>query len=332
MQQRQDIRNYRDELKGIAILWIVLFHTRLNVPSGLFEAIYTHGYAGVDIFFFLTGFGLYHSLSKSQELRGYAIRRAKRLLPAYLPFCAIWLCVMIPYYGLSTVQAARTAVGNLLMISFWTDVPHTVNWYVTALITVIILAPFIYAALAGAKRPLLMQLALIASAFALGIVFISTEQMMMISRLPIFVIGMCFAAKPQGECKRALKITAYALSFAIGAAALWLCETRADSLLNDYGMYWYPFVLMTIPICAALAFAFRKAEKLRRVFAPLRYIGQASFEIFLFNAWIEVYTKNILKLDPSPRYLLWALASIAAGCAYHAIVSLCTRRLNKQER
>ena len=88
------IRRYlsasRNELKGIAILWVVLFHAQLGL-SGLGYQIQRIGYGGVDLFFFLSGFGLYHSLERSSDLRGYLKRRCERLLPSYLPFCLLSL-------------------------------------------------------------------------------------------------------------------------------------------------------------------------------------------------------------------------------------------------
>ena len=78
-----------------AILWVVFFHAQLGL-GGLLYDVQKIGYGGVDMFLFLSGFGLYHSLSRDADAGRYLLRRARRLLPAYLPFCAVWLCVMLP--------------------------------------------------------------------------------------------------------------------------------------------------------------------------------------------------------------------------------------------
>lgn len=47
---------------GIAILWIVLYHSNINFGAThyffFFDAIKSVGYGGADLFFFLSGFGL----------------------------------------------------------------------------------------------------------------------------------------------------------------------------------------------------------------------------------------------------------------------------------
>ena len=142
----------RDEIKGVAILWVVFFHAQLGL-GGLLYDVQKIGYGGVDMFLFLSGFGLYHSLSRDADTGRYLLRRARRLLPAYLPFCAAWLCVMLPLYGLGTVQSVRVAAGNLLMLGFFADTPAMINWYVSALALTLLLAPLVYGLMARASHP-----------------------------------------------------------------------------------------------------------------------------------------------------------------------------------
>ena len=91
---RYNLSRYRNELKGIAILWVVFFHAQLGL-EGLLYQVQRIGYGGVDLFFFLSGFGLYHTLERDADLGRYLKRRARRLLPAYLPFCVVWLVVIL---------------------------------------------------------------------------------------------------------------------------------------------------------------------------------------------------------------------------------------------
>ena len=91
MEHRQWVSRYREEIKGLAILWIVFFHTRLYLPGG-FDLLRALGYGGVDIFLFIMGMGLHRSLSRQPELRGYLGRRFARILPAYLPVLLLSGC------------------------------------------------------------------------------------------------------------------------------------------------------------------------------------------------------------------------------------------------
>ena len=89
MNAYQRISRYKSALMGIAILIVVYGHffyyhsglkdyTQLNITMW-----YTVG--SVDIFVFLSGFGIYHSLSKNDDPLRFFQRRMSRLLPSYLP-------------------------------------------------------------------------------------------------------------------------------------------------------------------------------------------------------------------------------------------------------
>ena len=206
-------------------------------------------YGGVDIFFFLMGMGLHYSLQKSEDLRGYASRRLWRILPAYLPILAAWMIVMYPGYQMSTTQTIRSITGNLFMVGFWLQSPSTFNWFVSAQFLFIILAPFCFAFLNRNSKPVLALLMLLGIAGGIGLANIGNEQMMGVSRLPIFILGMAFSMDwPVSRKKGAVRI-AYIVLFALGLAMVLLCLTRYKELLIDYGMYWYPFALMTPALC-----------------------------------------------------------------------------------
>lgn len=318
MNAKQRLGAYRDELKGIAILWVVFFHAALSLTGALHD-IQKIGYGGVDIFFFLTGFGLYHSLGKSQELAGYARRRMARILPAYLPLILCYMLVMYPSYGLRTTQAIRGALGNLLMVGFWLETPGLFNWYVSALLAFLLLAPFLYALLSQSPRPGRAVALLLAWAFLLGLCFIGDDRYMGASRLPIFLLGMAFAMdwRPAlGAWARRLLLI---LSFGAGLGALLLCFARYPELLNDYAMYWHPFVLMTPPLCLGLSFLMSKAGKACGLLAPLRALGRASFEIYLLNIWLVELGKRE-KLTGDLPWLLLCLVCILGGLGYHWLV------------
>ena len=314
----------RDEIEGAAILWVVFFHAQLGL-GGLLYDVQKIGYGGVDMFLFLSGFGLYHSLSRDADAGRYLLRRARRLLPAYLPFCAVWLCVMLPLYGLGTVQSVRVAAGNLLMLGFFAGTPAMINWYVSALALTLMLAPLVYGLMARASHPRRCAVLVAAACFAGGLCFIGTEAYMAVSRLPVFVLGMAAAVPVREEGTSG----AYALALAGGAcglAVLYGCFARFPETLDFYGMYWHPFVLIAPALCAGLGWLFSRAGRASAALAPLRALGRASFEIFLFNAWVEVLGKRFGLAQGPVSWLLWRRGCVLAGLAYHAVVERCMKR------
>ena len=239
---------------------------------------------------------------------------------------------MLPLYDLGTVQSVRVAAGNLLMLGFFAGTPAMINWYVSALALTLMLAPLVYGLMARASHPRRCAVLVAAACFAGGLCFIGTEAYMAVSRLPVFVLGMAAAVPAReegagGHC--ASTGGAYALALAGGAcglAALYGCFARFPETLDFYGMYWHPFVLIAPALCLGLGWLFSRAGRGLAAFAPLRALGRASFEIFLFNAWVEVLGKRFGLAQGPVSWLLWSLGSVLAGLAYHAVVERCMKR------
>lgn len=115
-------------------------------------------------------------------------------------------------------------------------------------------------------------------------------------------------------------------------AALYGCFARFPETLDFYGMYWHPFVLIAPALCAGLGWLFSRAGRASAALAPLRELGRASFEIFLFNAWVEVLGKRFGLAQGPVSWLLWSLGSVLAGLAYHAVVERCIKRAARGAR
>jgi len=311
---QKSIGKHRNAIKGLAILWVVCSHARLGL-DGLLYDMQQLGYCGVDLFLFLSGFGLFHSLEMDGDICRYFRRRCERLLPSYLPFCLVWLCVMIPLFGVGIAASVRIAAGNLFMFGFFSEEP-VISWYVSAMALTILLAPLVHAWLKGGKRRWLRGLALMAACFAIGLAYIGKDQYMAISRLPVFVLGMLFAM-PSEEKARWLPGALAGGAF-IGLAVLYVCFARFPELLNDYAMYWHPFVLIAPAMCVGLGWLFgRLPGSMERIFETF---GRASFEIFLFNVWGELLGKKFGLAQTPVQWALLSAATIVLGLVYHWIV------------
>ncbi len=80
---------YRSTWMGIAMLWIMIYHTNIVFPS-VFKFFKMVGYGGVDIFIFASGIGNYYSYLKDKSPLDFLKRRIIRLAPAYLPVIIVW--------------------------------------------------------------------------------------------------------------------------------------------------------------------------------------------------------------------------------------------------
>lgn len=139
------LSKYRNELYGISILWIILFHglefknfSLFRELSG-FKEIIEHGNIGVEIFLFMSGICLYYSMKKESNIFKFYKKRLKKIL---IPFLLIdglyWFysCVILDYNIL-------TFIKNITFYSFWFEGMKTV-WFIALIIPLYIFYPLLF--------------------------------------------------------------------------------------------------------------------------------------------------------------------------------------------
>ena len=108
---------------GFSIIWVTLFHAGITPVS---EKITSIGYGGVDIFFLLSGIGLFHSFSKNQSLKQFYLKRLVRIFPTYL----IVVLVMMLTSGSFEL---RTFLLKVSTLGYWFDSDYF-DWYIPSLL------------------------------------------------------------------------------------------------------------------------------------------------------------------------------------------------------
>jgi peptidoglycan/LPS O-acetylase OafA/YrhL len=76
-----------DALRGIAALFVVLFHFTMGRKEGDYG--FKFGVTGVDLFFLISGFVILLTLEKTKTWKEFVVNRFSRLYPTY------WACVTI---------------------------------------------------------------------------------------------------------------------------------------------------------------------------------------------------------------------------------------------
>ena len=289
MQAYDRITRYKGAMMGFAI-FIVLYGHLLYYHSGLqnyqdlnITLWYTVG--SIDMFMFLSGFGIYHSLKKDADPLRFMQRRISRLLPAWAPFILVYCGFML----LTDQMNKWQFLGNLTTFGWWTRIGGQFNWYVPTLLAAYLLSPLLFAIIERyGKRSVLVFPVL----FLLDAACVDTSLMIGVSRFPVYFLGMYMAsdaAKGHQPSKRH-RIIAYAL-FVVSMIVFYFLVVYFPDGLSKYGLWWHPFLPATPGFLYLITGLFEKMEKWKpteRLNRFLEFAGGKSFEIYLCH--LLVYT------------------------------------------
>lgn len=275
----QDLFKFRSVWMGFAILWVVLFHSSINL-SWLVDWK-TFGYGGVDIFFFASGLGCYYSLQKQPDPSLFLCKRINRIVPPYFLVLVLWLALEL--FLFHTSMCPLEVLSNFLCTGTFCGAENQFNWYVSGVWPSYLLAPFLVAFLDRASR--LKRLIPLVFLFLFSLTFLSSSWNLMsfASRLPIFYIGMLFAKSAQEQDTiKTRTIVCWIGLFLAGALLLKLCYNYAPASLTDFGMWWYPFILITPGLCLAISLLCLLIQRVCHwPVALFQSIGNCSFELYL---------------------------------------------------
>lgn len=142
------ISRYRTEIMGIAIMWIVLFHSAIPAPENTFLRLVWYGAVsfggglGVNIFILLSGFGLMYSHNRNacctdvHAVKNYFSRRLKRILLPYLLVASVFFAVRCIYNKTGLLGFAE----DISLVSFLLKGDRT-YWYIFAILVLYCLYP-----------------------------------------------------------------------------------------------------------------------------------------------------------------------------------------------
>jgi len=125
-----------DVFRGIAALIVVVFH---YTSGSIYENdLYDIGVTGVELFFMISGFVIYMTISKTTSPITFAIHRFARLYPVY------WLCVslsiILQLFFNETSKVELTLVNyiaNMSMFQYFLKIPDLEGAYWTLTIELI---------------------------------------------------------------------------------------------------------------------------------------------------------------------------------------------------
>lgn len=283
------LSRYRACLMGASAILIILCHAPayVDLPNCV-AALLSRGGWGVDIFLFLSGLGLYHSLSSISNdvncsLKLWYTKRFKRLLIpytlSYVPLCVI--------RGIIRGDSLLNIVGDISTLSFWTR--HSGAWFVALIIPLYIIAPFLYSLFKDAKSDrhkfiVMSSMVIICLIFG-AYVFKGVEYRGFIynlqfasSRVPSFIFGMYLGHYVLNQ----YKIKYPLLICMIVSLAACIFKYYIPSLTIS--------CFMALPTMLIMIFVFSKDIKI--INSACNFMGNISLESYLFNGLLPFFIVN----------------------------------------
>ncbi len=305
----KDISAYRSELMGWSILWVMMLHFTFNQikPLGF---IAQYGFAGVDIFLFVSGFGLFYSLEKNSNLLHFYKKRVLRIIPTY------YLLGFIINL-LQTHDDILTFIFRYSTIGFWIGKEYA-EWFIPSLIFLYCVSPFLKTLIDKKYFALIGTVALFI--YIVAYVFTDKEHIMdrshffLLYRIPAFILGM---------------ICAYWLKNNISSNYFFFLLL----LGLPFFMYFFPFhhqiynfkyfsLAFLLPLFVSI---FILLSKYLKWLSPiLKRMGEASLEIYLIQGYFFALVLNGTTSPYSEWHdvlsILMILISTILGIVTHWII------------
>ena len=278
MNLSECISKSRDFIMGLSMICIMLFH-QLFVDFLPLKAFHLFGHFGVDLFFFVSGFGLVFSLKKHSTADFYQ-RRMKRLL---IP---ILFCCSIKYLLSHSVWPFSLQPCGLSTLIAWE------LWFFKPLVIFYLLAPFLFRILQRYSKQGVVLTVWTISLFYLFL-FPDCESSIFawsLVRFPAFVLGMSVGLGYRIEDK----FIRYGWLIALLILCLRLGIVLDYLPINE--LVSYPLFTITIP---SITYLFTSSiHYLKRgVTNFVNRVGKMSIQLYI---WHQFIYNVIERLDLNP--------------------------------
>lgn len=263
-----EISANRTFLMGISIISIMLYH-QTWLHGFFFDAFHVWGNLGVDVFFFLSGFGLCFSMRKHNISEFYK-RRFLRLFP----ICVT--CGILKFLWAEIAPDKLPTSVNDIKVIFGIDL-----WFIDFIILYYIIAPFLVKGLL--KWPMFTMLGCFIIGIAAALQDKSYVLMLGLCRLPVFALGMLVVIHNDNFVSFLKK---YGIIFVL--LVLLIPHILLEEQMFFYKIVGVLFIIFSLSVYI-LSFYIAKSSILfeRLKFkSPFLWVGRHSLELYLWHEFV----------------------------------------------
>lgn len=277
------ISKYRTQLMGVSILWVMFFHAHSRIREVHFLTFLQDiGYGGVDFFYFLSGLGVYYAYKGNAK--DFYIRRIKRIFPYYLPLVLAYSLYM---YYINYISGG-VVVTNILLLSFWFNLPGTFDWYIPSLLLLYLLTPLFLNYFRKDKViPTVFVLVFTLITYFLFVDTVLNHLLIVFLRFPVFLggiwVGYLIKENKVTQISRFWTVF-FALSFIVGIGLLFYFFEYHIEFRTRFSQTMLPFWLMTFPFCMFISYGLSKLENYK--YPILTFFGTYSLLLYITHVKI----------------------------------------------
>jgi len=323
----QDISRYRQELMGIAIIGVLISHLvsvcdfdstsiliRILLVSK--QLVYTQG------FLFLSGFGLYYSMSRNNDTMAFYKRRIARLLVPYIIMSAPFFLFQI----ISRGEPWLLLLGRLTTISYWWEGNYSGMWYVAVSMLLYMIFPVYYKFVYKQHKDVDVVLIRAVSFVVFSVLVVSLLRRIEFyhatlefgcAKIPAFFIGslLAYIVQNRGEITSRQMIKLIVSLLILGC--IWVIEIVYDHDLEGRAIM---TKFLFIPLCCITINLMSRIKYVKLINSVLRWLGKYTLEIYVLHLMF-LKTPELLPSISLPTLLIIGIVFSITFCIPYSLLS-----------
>jgi len=297
-----------DALRGVAALVVVLFHYTIR-----YDQIYGHsfqvpnlfqfGHLGVHLFFIISGFVIFWTLSRTQHALDFVVSRFSRLYPSYWLAVIVTFCV-VRFFSLPGREVSlKEAFLNIPMIQDYLWVPYVDGVYWSLSIEVTFYAWVFLAYITQQFKRIELYLIMFMIVGALSHIYGMSADYPRATKLLMLEYGYLFAA---GICffkiwQKKASVSTY-VALVVSFICIWI---------------YLPVAYAGVVVSCYVVFAAMIFNRLKFLNAkPLIFLGTISYSLYLLHQNIGYVLLNLCyQYQIHPFLAIFIAFSLCAAAA-----------------
>ena len=298
----------RGAVMGVATVLIVCLHVYQIFGLAGGGALYTikdivlHNCEyGVDIFLFVSGFGLYCSLSRGIKLRSYICRRLLRIYPEYIITIAV-LFLLIQHIPIKNVLFQLVGI-NLFVYQDLT------LWYVPLIVILYLIYPIIHRLAEKTQLNIWIMMVLYIIADLVFIYFFGMQfglMQIITDRVPVFLLGV-WAGRYYKKDNRPIPFTICLCIFLAGVVAF-----VSLAFLGHYEHYRFAYLIMAVAASVLISMISVKLGEKNILNKLMSFIGSISYQIYLIHGLLTIIIVEKTPILKIPNKNVWIVVTLSA--------------------